>query len=177
MTNQDTTLATPFVIGQTYWLPRTVPQEITVLCPVCYGHKTITVTLGNGEHVAVECDGCGLGYEGPRGVVREYTYEANVRPFIIASVQSMHGDSWSVISTEGEQASWASLYLTEASAWDVSRAQLDKTVEENTRRWSTSNRKMLSRVAWTVAYHEKCIRDLEQKIAYHRSKVSAMVKP
>lgn len=103
------TMDTPFIIGAQYWLPVLNPQQVEVICSVCYGNKTVMVTLGNGEHVAVECDACGIGYSGPRGYINEYSYTAEVKPFTIEKVISMHGGAWYLASGEGATAEWSTL--------------------------------------------------------------------
>ena len=165
-------LAVPFMLGTTYWMPTLNPTQVIVTCPVCYGNRTVTVTLGNGEHVAVECDGCGLGHESPQGTVREYTYEPGVKSFTVKAVTSMHGESWWLRAEEGHDSEWSNLYATEDKAWKVSRERMADALADNARRSATSNRKMLSRLAWTVRYHEQCIADMERKIEWHRRKVS-----
>ena len=165
-------MKTPFEIGRTYYLPLTHPEQIQVTCPVCYGKKKVVIILGNDERVEVECDGCGLGYEGPRGFVHDYSYEARVTPFTIDSVVSMHGDSWYVRSTTGEQANWGQLCETDEQAMECSRQQMQSFVDENMRRSATSKKQKLREKTWSVRYHEDCIREVEKKIAWHRQKVS-----
>lgn len=164
---------TPFVIGHTYWLPRLTPQQIQVPCPVCYGKKVVTVTLGNGEYVAVECEGCGLGFERARGYVTEYTYEPFVQPFTVRAVTSMHNESWWLSSVEGEHAEWIDLANTEEEALIASQQRLTMTLENQSRSNAARKPRDLKKFPWTVRYHEMCIADLAEKIAWHRAHVSA----
>lgn len=169
-------MQTPFNTGDTYYLPRTTGQQITVECPTCAGKKTVELILGSGEVVTVPCEGCGLGYEGPRGVVSDYTYEPHAEMFIISRVDSMHlrdgVPAWYVLSTTGIHANFSDLFKTHESAMVASAIALKIVQEERMRSSGNHTRHMYKKHTWTVAYHEKCIRDLEKQIAYHRSKVS-----
>lgn len=165
-------LEVPFVIGKLYWLPVLTPHQVTAPCPVCYGKLAVVVTLGNGEHVAVACDGCGLGFSGPRGYVEEYSYDHGAKPFTVSAVSSMHGQDWWLQSVEGETAQWSALCETEDAALQASKQRMQGVVEENTRRSSARRSCDLKKVAWTVRYHEQCIADFEKKIQWHRSKVT-----
>ncbi len=167
---------TPFEIGKTYWLPRWHPEKIQVPCPVCYGNRVLAVTLGNGESVEVECDGCGLGFEGPRGFVHEYSYEAKVLPFTVKEINSMHGGTWWLQSVEGDTAQWDTLCDTQALGMAKSLEVLQTQLDENTRRSTALSKQALKKVGWTVRYHEDIIRDLEKKIGWHRAKVSERTK-
>lgn len=167
----------PFEIGKTYYLPEHQPEKIQVLCPVCYGKKRVEIILGNDERVSVECDGCGLGFDGPRGFVHDYSYTPRVTPFTIASVASMYGEDWYVTSTDGRQANWKYLRESEAVARQECVDRAKELVEENMRRSATSNKQKLKSKTWSVRYHEGIIKDIERKIAWHRQKVSERTRP
>ena len=170
--NEVKEIEVPFEIGRTYYLPNHQPEKIQVPCPVCYGKKRVEIILGNDERVSVECDGCGLGFDGPRGFVHDYSYSPQVTPFTIAAVASMHGDDWYVISTDGKQANWKCLKESESEALQECVERAREMVDENMRRSATSNKRKLKSKTWSVRYHEGIIKDIERKIAWHRQKVS-----
>lgn len=176
MVTDATIFTAPFILGRQYWLPRLSPQQITVPCPVCYGAKAVVVTLGNGDQVTVECAGCGLGYEGPRGYVHSYTYDAHAAPFTIKSVDSMHGGDWWLRSAEGGTAPWADLRDTQEVALAESRERMQQVVDDNTRRAAASGKRAIKQATWSVRYHEMCIADLDQKLQWHRAKVSGRTR-
>jgi len=62
-----TALETPFVIGQQMWMAIGESENVSRPCQICNGDRAVTIILGTGEEVSVICDGCGLGFEGPRG--------------------------------------------------------------------------------------------------------------
>jgi hypothetical protein len=166
------TVGTPFEIGHTYYLPHHNPTQVSVPCPVCYGKKEVVMILGNGEFVTVQCEGCGLGYEEPRGYIMEYTYEPCVSQFKVESVYSMYGGEWCLKSTGGEKANWTQLHTTEESAREAATTAMQKSLGQNIQQSIGRTKRQREQSTWTVAYHEKCIRDWHAKIEWHRSKVS-----
>ena len=168
------TMAVPFEIGDTYWLPSHLPRSKMEACPVCAGTKAVTVLAGD-ERFVVECDGCGLGYEGPQGVVRVYHYDPHAEPFTIARVARLDDEGWTVESTTGACALFKALCATEADALAVSKAAY-LAQEEHNMRQRGYRRKGVSKAAWTVRYHNDAIKKLERELAYHRGKLNAKME-
>lgn len=164
------TLTAPFQIGDVYWLPSTLPRNETIPCPICAGEKVVTV-LAAAEHFRVECDACGLGYEGPRGWVTEWHHDPHAVPFTIAEVVRVDGDTWTVKSSAGLEARFSDLRTTEegalATSADAYRKQEERNMSQRRHR-----RKGVSKAAWTVRYHTDAIKKLERELAYHRSKIA-----
>jgi len=168
---------TPFNIGDTYYLPHHNPTQVSKPCPVCYGKLKVEMILGNGDHVDVKCEACGKGYEGPRGCVMDYTYEPFVSQFVIKGIHSMYDGEFTLKSTGGETANLKQLYLSHATALEVATNMMKDCQDRNM--WDGIGRTKHQREnkCWTISYHEKCIRDWEAKIAWHRAKVSERRKP
>ena len=169
MSEPTNVLTMPFTIGNTYWLPSHSPRHVMEACPVCVGAKIVTV-LAPEEKFVVECDACGLGYQGPQGVVSVYHYDPRAVPFTIAKVVRMDDQGWSVESTEGQYAVFKTLCATEEEALIVSKAAYAAQEEHNMRQ-RDHRRKGVSKATWTVRYHTDAIKKLERELAYHRGKV------
>ncbi len=165
-------LTVPFTIGKTYWYPITNPTRVQKVCEVCYGHLTVTVTLGNGEHVAIECGNCGVSYEPPTGYTWEYAYQVGAEPFTIQGINSMYNNEWYVQSTTGKTAYFKDLVEDEALALHISQERIAKEEEENMRRSCAIRSSMVKKFPWSIGYHEKLIKEFERKIEWNRSKVS-----
>jgi hypothetical protein len=163
-------LTMPFAIGDVMWLPAHYPTKVTVTCPVCFGNLAVVVTLGDGEQVAVPCDACGLGFNGPRGTIEEYQYAPKAIRFEIARVKSMRDDEWYVESVDGGEADFARLVSDEAEALAVSAKNCADQQESNMRTLQR-HRNGVQRLTWSVRYHNEKIADLERQIAWHRAKV------
>jgi len=162
---------TPFEIGQTYWAPRQHPELITLPCPACKGSCVVTIIYGD-EHVSVDCEACGLGYQGSQGIIKEYDLTPNAEPFTIDGVDSLYNGKWTVRSTTGATSDFNDLYKTEAEALAVSAVKCAEQEESNMR--SRMHKKnSTKRSTWTVSYHKKCISDLERQITWHTSRINA----
>ncbi len=175
-TNDEGPLNPPFTVGEVWWLPSHAPNKITVPCPVCAGQRRVTLILGDGEHVSLHCDGCGIGFDGPRGVIEEYSYEPQVVPFPIASIVRFDSDSdryrWTVRSDTGATADFSDLCMTESEAMAVASANALAQEERNME--TRQRKKKNARGGWTVRYHREQIKDLERQLAWHSDKVQTM---
>jgi hypothetical protein len=160
----------PFEIGQRLWLPRSAQTQVVVTCPVCFSQRKVTVILGDGEHVQVDCDGCGLGYEGPQGSVTTYESGARAVEFVISEVVAFRGGRWTFESTGGDRADDDELRGTEADALAVAEMQVTALMEYEMNRRKVP-RDELKKLAWIVRYHRDCLREHERKAEYHRSQV------
>jgi hypothetical protein len=167
MTNS---IALPFTIGATMYAPGSGTEQVQIVCPVCNGDRRITVILGDGEHVSVSCDGCGLGFNGPRGYIDEWEHHPKVTPFVIAAVESFRDGEWRLKSEDNYTADLKDLYATEAEAKTEADRRAAAAMEHN---MASRNRKRkgVQNVGWTVQYHRKKITDLEKELAWHRAKV------
>ena len=168
---------TPFNIGDTYYLPHHNPTQVTVPCPTCYGALKVTLILGNGEQVDVQCEGCGKGYEGPKGCITEYSYEPFVSSFKIAGIHSMYDGEFTLKSTGGETANFTQLFQDKDAAMEKAKQQMKESLDQNMRSSTASTKYQRANLTWSVQYHEKCIKDNERKIAWHRARISERRKP
>ena len=144
-----------------------------VPCPVCYGQLFATLILGNGEHVVVECDACGIGYDGPRGVVNEPCAGSRVDTFVVAGVLVDHDGGWKALDHSGSGRKWGDEAFATAEEAESRRVVLFeeaiKGAEDRTLRQREYKRKKLT---WLVYYHRKGITTAERDLAYHTRKLS-----
>jgi hypothetical protein len=162
----------PFVIGETYWLPVRTPEQVTIPCPVCAGQLFVTVILGDGSHVTVQCDACGLGHERPRGTITEYRLSPSAIPFVIQDVVSFNAEKyWRVQSADHRECEWADLCPTEAEALAVSEAACRKH-DEDTEMSHARARKRSGHATWSIRYANDQIKQAERTIAWHRARIS-----
>lgn len=160
----------PFSIGDVLWAAGHTPHQIEVPCPICYGQLAIVIILGNGDRVGVNCDGCGHGYDGPRGAVGEWVYDPRAIEFEIEAVDAMHMGRWSVRSTTGATSYYEELFKTEAEALAKARENAERQLETNMAS-RCRVRGGAKKAGWTARYHLGQIQDLERQLAWHRSKV------
>lgn len=163
----------PFAIGQVMWMAKVYPSRVTLPCPVCAGQRAVVVELGTGERVGVPCEACGKGFNNPTGTIEEWDHDPGVERFVIASVDSMHNGRWFLQSESGARCEWDELCATEAEAMEKSVARCAEQHERNMQS-RTHKRRNTKEAAWSIRYHREQIRDLEQRIAWHQSKIQAV---
>jgi hypothetical protein len=166
----------PVQIGQTvYEAQAWCYGDKLVPCPVCYGQLFATLILGNGEQVKVECDACGIGFDGPRGVVNEPCAGSAVKALVVAGL-AFDGDGWKVLDQHNYGRKWGEeTFATEAEAEArrvVLFAEAAKNAEERTFSQREYKRKKLT---WLVRYHREHIKRAERDLAYHTRKLSDAV--
>lgn len=164
-------LELPFEIGDKYYSPLTYPSQVTHTCTVCAGAKKVTVVDGYGKSWEVECEACGKGFEGPTGCETGWQMVAGVDTVTIAGVERFEDDKIVVKATSGRTYYFSELHRERAAALAVSEAHQLNAIEANNRNAETRNKHHRQQAAWSVRYHNDRIKEHEEKIAWHRTKV------
>jgi hypothetical protein len=158
-----------YKVGDKVWYATFGSREIQVPCPVCYGNKTVTVILGNGDEVAVECDYCQKGFSGARGFVTEYEHSPAAEYLTIQGCrieQDMDGDKVQYTSNH------YSLYPEKM--FDTEEEALEhavKMAEEDAQRKSEKPKyKNEKSYAWNAGYHMKQAQSKRKEADYHEVK-------
>jgi hypothetical protein len=164
----------PFQIGQKIFVPwATAHSQKTVQCPICAGKKSVTLILGSGEHVPVECGGCGLGYDGPQGTVNVWEPDSGVREDTIRGIKLL-GDQW-IFSAQRESLKEWEVYTAPEPA-EMRRKELYLEAEEQAKRsFESQFKEKKKHHGWSVAYHRSGIQRLEKSLAWHRAKLTEKV--
>lgn len=160
-------------LGRTYYKAQHTAVQKRVPCTVCNGKLVVTLIDGYDQQWTIECEACAKGYEGPRGYEHEYDYTPNAEPFTPVKLASIHGDSIYVSDLLGTQIDVKYLHETREEAIAVSEFSLKAMVEENFRRSAHSTRHSRKEKAWSVRYHNDCLKRLRQQVEWHESKVRA----
>ena len=163
----------PVQIGQVVYRARAWSYgDKRVPCPVCFGQMFVTLILGNGEHVKVECDGCGLGFNGPQGFVNAPCPGSSVTPLSVAGfVQD--GRGWEIIDTNNSRHRWGEeAFATEAEAEARRAALFAEALRDAAEAGERQARHKRKGLTWKVRYHRDCIKRAERELAYHSRKLS-----
>jgi len=165
----------PYNIGDRVWYAGRESTTKEVVCPECFGKKYLTVILGDDSQVTIDCAGCKLGYNPPRGYITYWEQKPSIRQVTICKVEitSDHVEygydgtgSSCLIAKETE------LFDTEEKAeiraeelaeeWNKEKLAEIHRKEKNNHTWS-----------WHVHYHRSQIREAERTIEYAREKLDA----
>ena len=143
-----------------------------VPCPICFGKLSVVLILGNGEHQPIECDACGKGYEGPQGVVNERAVKSGKCAAEVKGISASRDDGWQYETDAHWHHDRADVFATEAEA-EARREVLHAEAEAGRVRSFEAQFKGTKRKgAWTAKYHREQIRDLEEKIAWHKKRLA-----
>lgn len=66
---------------------------------------------------------------------------------------------------------------SEWDARDKAAQTMQRLVDQTMRQRIARTREQREKLCWTIRYHEHCIREEKEKIAWHRKKVSERQKP
>ncbi len=162
-----------FRIGDQAWVATTQREELRLVCEDCAGERFLTVVPANGKPVTIDCTGCSVGYEGPRGYVITHTFQASVREVTITKVaeQVDHvGPTVEYGSVGGYVHRSEDVFKTKDAALARAAFLADQHTRE-TRKQLRAKEKPTHSWAWNATYHRQQIRDAEKSLAYHRGKL------
>lgn len=162
-------------IGDEVWYANRTSVSEKITCPECFGKKYLTVILGDGSQVTIDCAGCASGFEDPKGYVTYYKQDIEVRLITIDRVE-INPDyveyAFDKFGCGCHIAKDKDLFLTKEGAevrakeladeWNKEELAKLHRKEKNHRDWS-----------WHVHYYRRQIRDAEKTIEYATKKLEA----
>jgi hypothetical protein len=161
-------------LGDSIWVPRTGLRQTLVLCPICYGKLAVTVILGNNDTVTTPCDYCGNGFEGPRGVVPEYSEDPSCELLTITGIEAITTVCGETVEYHcGSSVVKEDMAFTDRESAMVKARELTAELlrDERTRAECIKKNKLQS-YSWNAGYHLREAKDAEKRAAYHREKAA-----
>ena len=163
-----------FNIGDKVFKARYGRNEKWVTCPDCFGTKHVTVILGDGTAITIECGGCDPGgYKPSCGVIKQYDYETQVHEHTVTGVTIRASGAEYELDKFCGGGYWTGndkdVFGTKEEAHtDGERQRAEHENEENRRLMAkTKDHKSW---AWNYRYHRDCIKRAEKEIEYHSRK-------
>ena len=158
-----------YKVGDWVWYATYDSEEIKVPCPVCYGNKVVTVILGNGDEVAVECDYCGKGWQNALGYVTEYQRIPKAEQRMITKRRIEDGRDGEEIEYIGSQyiLNIAQMFDNEQEAYDYAVGLAEKATQEALDKPKYKNEKSYT---WNAGYHLKQAKSKRNEADYHEAK-------
>ncbi len=163
-------------IGDKIWYAWTGHKEVTNVCPICDGKLKVTLVLGNGNQVVLDCSYCNRGYEGSSGVERYYQYVIEVREETIKEIRVEHNER----GIKTEYLSMQSSFLEPENIFDTRElAEKRSTVlvaERNQKENDALSKKdkIDKSYAWHAGYHLKEAKRAKEQLEYHSKKAVLM---
>lgn len=156
----------PFAIGTILWWTGNGYHSKTITCPECCGTKLVKLTLGNGEQYEIDCGGCWVGCDPPRGFIEINYTKYEPRHFECVSVEAAGADGFRYRDHFGNSVKVADLF-TDENACAAECVRMNErheiySLDGQIRNRSESARK---KCAWSVHYWRRQRADLVKQIA------------
>lgn len=157
-------------IGEVVWVARCGQIQVQKPCPVCFGRRSVTLILGNEEHVVLPCEYCGLGsLNGPRGYEMVYEYHADPQTAVITGRSVEEGPDGSKVRYSSAP---YGLYPEDIfdnepecrARCEVKRAEHEA---EQGQRNFWGKEKAHKSFAWHLGYHRREAKEAQRKLEYH----------
>jgi hypothetical protein len=162
-----------FDIGDKVWFVQSGNGSRYVTCPDCFGQCALTVILGDGSQVSIECDCCKEGFAGSRGQVKVYDWHCAPVSAVITGMEIdcqqvrykfsnyyVPNDGL-VFATKEEAELEAIKVLAEHEADEAHRFAHVKDRQVRHRTW-----------AFSVSYHRNNAKRAKRDLEYHESRIA-----
>jgi len=163
-----------FNIGDTVWYAASEPRRVTIRCPVCFGKREVVVILGDDSRVAVDCDYCGKGYEGPQGSTIEYDSTPIAISDIVTGMElTATAQGTSVAHYDLGKRSHVypdKVHADEATALAAAVEARREYMEGEDRRLGWKKETAPKDATWSVGYHMREAKKCSEKLKYHEGK-------
>lgn len=163
-------MTAPFKVGDRVWVARYGSTETRVPCPVCFGTKAVTLILGNGEQMRLECDYCAKGYGLPQGTIAGVEYAPRAEERVI--------DRVSVSATDVEYQSDCTIFrapdvfATEAEALARAAVIAVQAEAERNARLEAAKEHAMKSYSWNAGYHMREAKELRERAERHERKAA-----
>ena len=162
-------------INDKVWHASRKSTQEQVVCPECFGKKYLTVILGDGSQVTIDCAGCSLGFDPPKGYVIYYKQDIDVKQVIIDGMRIERD----YVEYEINKTS-CSCNIVKSSHLFATKEEAEVRAKELAEEW---NKEQLAKIhrkeknnrtwSWHVHYHRRQIRDAEKTIEYATKQLDA----
>jgi hypothetical protein len=169
-----------FKVGDRVYLASMEAHEITVPCPDCVGKKYLTVILGDGTNVTIDCCTCQAGYDPPIGYVKYRGYRPlpEVQEITIDGVEyQKEGDKYVAVEYEYNKSSYswrttkADRVFSNKEDAQAKAESMAKEASEKALSKFLSKEKPTHTWAWNATYHRKEMKRANEDFEYHKAKL------
>jgi hypothetical protein len=169
-------------MGDTVYVPTIKHVKKREPCPVCFGTKKVTLVLGNGTALELDCDYCASGFNPPTGeVVTTYYLAGEVEKRTIIGMDARGGyltyyTHCLKISDEGDpflaqgSASACDVFSDPSDAMIRAQEMADAEVEERERIKYHQKEKAHKSFSWHAGYHMREYKKALQEAEFHLTK-------
>jgi hypothetical protein len=162
---------TRFNVGDRVWVVDSGNAQRLVTCPDCLGQCVLTVTLGDGSQVSIQCTCCEHGWQGSRGQVTVYDWHCEVVSDVVKGME-IEGESVRYKLTRHYFPDAVFATKEEAEVEMVKVLAAHQTDEEHRFNQVKDQKGRHHSWAWNATYHRSCARRARKELEYHESKLA-----
>jgi hypothetical protein len=151
-------------------------KPFDVPCPNCWGDKYLTVILGDKSQVTVECTGCKIGYEPPRGTIVLYQSIPVVHKDIIVGIELRrfgNGEERYVYQLQNYYGVEETNIFLDRTAAEIRAQEFAQQAGEEALKQFFSKEKDRDSWARNATYHCNCLKHAQMEVNYHQAKLNA----
>jgi hypothetical protein len=168
-----------YKLNDTPWHASFESTKKTMTCPECQGQKYLTVILGDGSRVTIDCAGCASGYDLPTGYVSYWEHSPIAKQVRICKVE---------ITSEEIEYGYDGTASSHSRGKDTeffdTKAEAEARAQEMAEEWNKEQEeKLLSKKefnhrtwAWHVHYYRNKIRRAKEEIERAERQLDAAKK-
>lgn len=168
-----------YKIGDTLFVATVDRRPNMITCPDCGGTLIIHAILFDGTEHVIECSSCSHGYEGPNGLVQDWTITPRVNTVHVTGMEIEEG-----LPVEYKINLGPGLYRTfkEEDLFEDRIHAEDKALILTRQQQAEEERRVASKEqphktwARNIAYHRQRIRLAKKELEYHTAKLNAAPK-
>jgi hypothetical protein len=166
-------MSSKYNLGDRVFVVRQGQTEKYATCPDCAGKCYLTVIMGDDSRVTIPCTGCQRGYNNPSGSVRYYEYAAEIEVGTIGAVK-IDGDTFEYEVPASGGSYWckkeSEVFATIEEAREAGKILI---AEHNQQEIDNIKKKLKDHHswAWHATYHRKCIKQAQEEIARHSTRL------
>lgn len=152
-----------------YWVESSTSYGKYVPCTICFGKLHVTLILGDGSQMTVECDFCKHGLDEPRGKAKTWEPAAFIRSGTISGISTRNGIQYEVGHTSLKE---HEVFSSEQEAEPVYQAKLKEVTETAAEWFKNSFVTCTKKQTWSAGYHKSRIKDAERTISWHQARLA-----
>lgn len=163
----------PFEFGQEVWIVyASTHYPVSEPCPICFGNRSVVLTLGSGETVDVMCDFCARGCDPPTGRTTVYRAFSRIERGTVTGLEHEASGDWVVfVGHHREHVSERKVFADQGRA-EARRIEMHAESEASAQRsFEQAIGSARRKTTWTAGYHRREIAELERRLAWHREKL------
>lgn len=165
-----------FDVGDTVYYAEAESVHKHIICPDCAGKKYLTVILGDGEQVTIDCVTCKRGYEPSMGVISTWEYKGMVKQSIVAGLEVRGNKIEYLVDVSGDINGCYSCRRKEDvfATYEEAEKRVDVLVKQHQ---AEEQKRLMSKDkprhswAWNATYHRREMKRSLKDAEYHKMKI------